>query len=80
MTNATMLRCADSRKHNTQTSKTINPKIIRNKPKLKLKKDPDKTWSKNIYLNPENVNRANTMISNLNINNLNKSNKNWKSE
>ena len=35
------------------TSKTINPKVIRNKPKLKLKKDPDKTWSKNIYLNPK---------------------------
>ena len=35
------------------TSKTINPKVIRNKPKLKLKKDSDKTWSKNIYLNPK---------------------------
>ena len=35
------------------TSKTLNPKANRNKPKLKLKKDSNKTWSKNIYLNPK---------------------------
>ena len=35
------------------TSKTINPRAIKKRPKLKLKKDSDKTWSKNIYLNPK---------------------------
>ena len=35
------------------TSKTINPRAIKKRPKLKLKKGSDKTWSKNIYLNPK---------------------------